>query len=223
MKPKPWSSTALDDFVNCPRQYYEKRVIKTVPEVETEEMRWGTILHRHFELRQKDQTPLPKEVDEHEPFMQRLAQLPGTTYTEQKVALSRHGHPCPFFGPSVWWRGIIDYRKVHANEALIIDYKTGKPHQKFGQLKLFALYTFASDPEVETVTTKYYWTRTKSMTGATYTRGQSSALWAEFIPNLKQYVEAYKTDTWQPRQSGLCYGWCPVTHCEFWKPKRSNR
>jgi hypothetical protein len=41
------------------------------------------------------------------------------------------------------------------------------------------------------------------------------------VPDLKQYATAFKTDVWQPRQSGLCNGWCPVTECEFWKPKRT--
>ena len=45
-------------------------------------------------------------------------------------------------------------------------------------------------------------------------------IWKKFIPDLRQYAEAFKTDTWQPRQSGLCNGWCPVKECEFWKQKR---
>ena len=37
-----------------------------------------------------------------------------------------------------------------------------------------------------------------------------------------QYAQAFKTDTWQPRPSGLCNGWCPVKTCEFWQPKRNK-
>jgi hypothetical protein len=35
------------------------------------------------------------------------------------------------------------------------------------------------------------------------------------VPDLKQMVEAYKTDTWQARQSGLCKRHCAVVDCEF--------
>jgi hypothetical protein len=51
-------------------------------------------------------------------------------------------------------------------------------------------------------------------------RDQIGAVWGEFLPNLKQYAQAFKEDIWQPRQSGLCGGYCPVTDCEFWRPKR---
>jgi hypothetical protein len=46
------------------------------------------------------------------------------------------------------------------------------------------------------------------------------ALWSKFVPDLRQYMEAFKTETWQARPSGLCNGWCPVTECEHWKPKK---
>lgn len=223
MKPLPWSYTALDDFVNCPRAYFEKRVAKSVVEVESEQMRWGTIVHKHFELRQLDATPLPLELLVHEPFMQKLDMLSGIAETEQKIALNRRGLPCAFFDKTVWFRGVVDYRKRHGTHAIIVDYKTGKPHQKFGQLKLFALHTMAQHPDIDTVAVKFYWTQTQSITGAVYTRSMLSSLWQEFVPNLKQYAEAFRTDTWQPRPSGLCYGWCPVTLCEFWKPKRQSR
>ena len=53
-------------------------------------------------------------------------------------------------------------------------------------------------------------------------RDQIDQLWAPFIGDLKQYMQAFREDIWQPRQSGLCNGWCPVTDCEFWKPKRNR-
>ena len=127
-----------------------------------------------------------------------------------------------FDAPDVWWRGIIDYVKRDGPDAVIVDYKTGKPHQKFGQLKLFALYLFAKHPEITQVQVLYYWTKTQTMTGALYTREMVGALWQEFVPNLKQYVEAFRTDTWQPRPSGLC-GWCPVKLCEHWRPRPRGR
>ena len=51
-------------------------------------------------------------------------------------------------------------------------------------------------------------------------RDQSKELWGKFTPTLRQMLEAYETDVWQPRQNFRCYGFCPLTDCEFWKPKR---
>lgn len=220
MKPLPWSYTALEDFVNCPKSYHAKRVIKTVKEDKSEQMIWGEKVHKAFELRQQDGTPLPQDLKMHEPFMQRLKAMPGLGWAEQKVGFDRKAEPCEFFAKDVWWRGIIDWKKVHREYAVIVDYKTGKVHSKFQQLKMFALHTFAEHPDVEAVDVMFYWTQVGTTTSAKYSRAQVPELWKEFVPNLKQYAQAFKEDIWQPRPSGLCNGWCPVKDCEHWKPKR---
>lgn len=221
--PLAWSYTSLSDFINCPRQFYEKRVIKSVKEDESEQMLYGNYVHKAFELRQQNGTPLPSDLAQHEAFMQVLARHEGQHFTEKKVALSRSVTPCSFFAKDVWWRGVIDYHKISNYVVSITDYKTGKVHRDFKQLKLFALWVFAEYPQVTVVNTQYYWTQTRTCTGEQYTRDQVRALWREFVPHLAQYKEAFQTDTWQPRPSGLCNGWCPVTACEFWKPKREKR
>ncbi len=222
MIPKPWSYSALDDFVNCPRAYYEKKVARSVKEERGQELIWGEWVHKQFENRQKDGTPLPAELAEFENYMLTLEKLPGAKDTERKIALNRAFDPCEFFAKDVWFRGVIDYSQIWRGKALLIDYKTGKEHQKFKQLKLFALHVFAEYATVTEARCEFYWTKTKSSTGETYTRDMIPQLWAEFIPDLKQYAQAFKQDVWQPRPSGLCNGWCPVKTCEHWKPKRNK-
>lgn len=221
-KPLPWSHTSLDEFVNCPKKFAEKRVYKTVKEPTSPEMEWGEIVHKHFENRQKLGTLLPADLAMHERHMLELETLPGVAQTEQKIALSRHLTACGFFDRDVWFRGVIDYRKINGCHALIEDYKTGKVHQKYKQLKLFALHTFHDLPDIHTIDVKYYWTQTQQALGERYTREMIPFLWSQFTPDLRQYVEAFRTDTWQPRPSGLCHGWCPVTSCQHWRPKRSK-
>ncbi len=221
MKPLPWSHSALDDFVTCPRAYHAKRVIKTVREEKSPQMIYGEQVHKAFEMRLMNGDVLPNDLFMHESYLRELQTTPGTSATEQKIALDRTMRPCGFFAPNVWFRGIIDYSKLTEPKALVVDYKTGKPHTKFAQLKLFALYVFTQYPLVEEVRAEFYWTKTAAKTGETYTRDQIPRLWADFVPKLKQYAEAFRTDVWQPRPSGLCQGWCPVTECEFWRPKRN--
>lgn len=220
MTPLPWSHTALDDFKNCPQSFYQKRVLKAYKEDPSEQLLWGNRVHKAFENRVVAGTALPPELEAHEPLFQSLGTTRGITFAEQKIALNRQLRPCSFFAKDVWFRGVIDYRKTNEPKALVVDYKTGKVHSKFDQLKLFAIWVFAQHPLVEEITTKYYWVNARLMTGETYTRDQIPALWATFIPDLKQYAEAFQTDTWQRRPSGLCNGWCPVQSCEFWKPRR---
>lgn len=220
MTPAPWSHSRLSSFENCPRSFYETTVAKTVTETKGEATIWGEVVHEHFENRLRDGVELPPDLEMHEPFMNYLDSLPGDPYVEEEIALNKALQPCGFFDDGVWYRGVIDYAKVAGAHARVIDHKTGKHHTKFGQLKLFALHTFIAHPAVEEVRAEYYWTQTKTTNGMTVTRDQIPAIWREFMPALRQYAEAYQTDTWQPRQSGLCNGWCPVTQCEFWKPKR---
>jgi len=218
--PLPWSHSALEDFVNCPKAYSEKRVFKTVKEAQSEQMAYGNYVHKAFEDRIKSGKDLPDDLASHEGFMKSLHSTQGELFAERKVALDKQGKPCSFFDKNVWFRCVVDYTAIKTTSALVVDYKTGKKHSKFNQLKLCALWIFAEEPEVDKVVTKYYWTKTKDTTGATYTRDQIPELWKAFLPDLRQYVEAFKTDTWQPRPSGLCYGWCPVTDCGHWKPKK---
>lgn len=222
MIPRPWSHSALDDFKNCPRAFYEKKVAKSVVETKGEATLWGEKVHKHFEDYLGDGLALPPELECHEPFLQRLLALPGQRSVEQKIALNRAGQPCEFFADDVWYRGVIDFGVINGRYGRLIDHKTGKHHTKFGQLKLFALWTFARYPQVASVRCEYYWTQTLSLGGETYGREDIPKLWREFTPDLRQYMQAFKTDTWQPRPSGLCNGWCPVETCEFWRPKRKR-
>lgn len=220
--PKPWSYTALDTFCTCPRQYRAKYVLKSVREPETEAMRWGSEVHKHFENRQAVAKPLPPELAAHEPFMVKLEERPGVAFTEMKCGIDNKLKPCNFFDKDVWCRIIKDFEKVDGANSLIIDYKTGKPHQKPEQLALFALHTFIMHPQVNLVNAQYYWTQSASTTKKVWSRSEVPALWGYFMPDLKQYVEAYQTDIWQPRQSGLCGGYCPVTECEYWHPRKER-
>jgi hypothetical protein len=222
MTPLPWSHTSLDDFNNCPRAFHAKRVEKSIREPESEQMRWGKIVHHAFERRQGDGRPLPDELAAHEPFMQRLDGIFGDKSCEERIALNRKLEPCGFFDKDVWFRGVIDLRVVDAPTAQVVDYKTGKPHSKFAQHKLFALWMFQRYPDVQIIKCLYYWTTTLTCTAETYTRAMVPVLWSAFTPSLKQYVEAFRTDTWTPRPSGLC-GWCPLTDCEHWRPRKVPR
>ena len=219
MTPLPWSFTALNQFITCPRQYEAQRITKTVQDVKGEAAIWGEWVHKQFENRLRDGTPLPEKLADHVEYMERLANEPGKHYVEQKVALNKQGAACSFFDKDVWSRGVIDFMAISGNYALIVDHKTGKMKSDSKQLKLFAIYTMHTYPQVNNVDTRYYWTQHKQATGAQYSRHQLPALWQDFLPSLRQYKEAFETDTWQPRQSGLCAGWCAVTGCEYWKPK----
>lgn len=223
MKPLPWSPSALDTFRNCPEQYHHRYVLKDLPEEEqSAEQIYGTRVHEAFAARQGvKRTPLPPELFLHELFMQSLSQQPGRLMVEEKVALTRTLEPCDWVAKDIWCRMIIDYLRHDAvtRRAWIVDYKTGKPHSKFNQLVIYALWVFHSFHYIDTIDVCFYWTKTCTTTRKVWSRDDVPQLWNELVGDLQQYKEAFKSDTWQLRPSGLC-GWCPVIDCKFWRPKR---
>ncbi len=191
MKPHPWSYSALNTFVTCPAQYHAVKILRTAADPPTPERKFGEYLHKQFELRQRDGTPLPPDLAQHEPTMQMLASWPGEKEFEARIALNRAGYPCTFFARDVWARGVLDYLSVDNDIAYVVDYKTGKRVPTADQLMLCALFVFAKHPAVQQCHGWYYMTRQSadSQPGWTkFLREDIPKLWAKFLPNLKQYV-----------------------------------
>jgi len=223
MKPKPWSFTHWDEFVACPRLFHEKRIAKTISEPPSPQMAYGIRVHDAFEKRQKgNKEPLPIDLADHEPFMQQLDNLHGTGFAELEACMTISLKPCGFWDKDVWLRQKIDYLKLMPKMAYIVDYKTGNPnYPKFEQLQLNALQTFIAHPQVQAIKAEFYWTQThETSKSLLIQRDEQGTLWHKFIPALNQMRAAYETETWQPRQNFRCNGFCPLTDCEFWKPKR---
>lgn len=231
MRAKRWSFTALEQAEQCLKQFDEVRNQKNYPyEADSPEAKWGRYVHKAFEDRQGTQVELPLDLAHHEPFMKRMEAWDGFFFTEQKVALSKQLKPLSdFFDRDVWWSGVIDYTKIEmlSQRARIVDYKTGKRKPKPGQLIQNALFTFARYPDINIVDAFFYWTQESDIEKAcdryVYGRDQIPQLWQEFVPALGRLFKAYETETWTPKPSGLCHGWCPVTTCAHWKPKKDKR
>jgi hypothetical protein len=224
-KPKAWSHSALDSFENCPRQYYETKVVSPTkyPFVDTAEVKWGRDVHKHFENFLLYSTPLPADLDMHREFLQSFKDQPGELAGEERIALDTRLQGCAYFGaPDIWYRGQVDARKrnLAAGTSHILDHKTGKVKNDYTQLKGFAMHEFLTQPGIHTCKVEFYWTQIRGTNGETYHREQLPEIIRFFAAKLHRFADAFLEDTWIPRPSGLCNGWCPVTDCEYWKPKR---
>jgi hypothetical protein len=151
-----------------------------------------------------------------EPLAAKITKLPGVKMCEQQMALDKNFLPCDW--NNAWTRGIADVLVVHGSNAVVLDHKTGK-RKLTDQLALYAGYTFAYYPEVQTVTTGFVWLRDKKIDKEQFKREDVPAIWAKFLPKIRKLESAYERDAWPCRPSGLCKGWCPVKSCEFYKDK----
>jgi hypothetical protein len=214
-----WSFSSLKDYVNCPRQYHEIKVLKRYTKQATEQMLYGTAVHKACEDYVGEGKPLDKNNQRFKPVLDALIEIPGVRLPEYKMALDSEGKPCAY-GKGYWVRGIVDLIVVDKDTAHIIDYKTGS--NKYAdpkQLKLMALMAFAHFSEIQRIKAGLLFIVHDSFLDEEYTRDQVDDLWGHFRPDLERLQASYDNDVWNPRKTPLC-GWCPVKTCEFYKERR---
>lgn len=213
-----WSFSGLKDYVNCPKQYHEVKVLKRHTKKVTQQMTYGTEVHKALEDYVRDGTPLPTFYQRYKKMMDSLLEIEGERYLEYKMALTETGEPCAFDSPDYWVRGIVDFMVVvNDQQAFVVDYKTGSnkyPDPK--QLQLMALMAFAHFPQLQEVEAGLLFVAHNSFLPQRYKREDQDRLWKDFDKDLTRLKFSYENDKWPENPTPLC-GWCPVTDCTFHK------
>jgi hypothetical protein len=213
-----WSFSSLKDYLNCPRQYHEVKVLRNFTKPATKEMLYGSAVHKACEDYVGADVPLAKNYEQFKPLLDTLKDIPGVRYLEHQMALDKDKNVCSY-GKGYWVRGIVDFMVVDGDTAHIIDYKTGS--SKYAdpkQLRLMALMAFASFPEVQTIKAALLFIVRDGFTEETYKRDDIPTLWEGFHKDLKQLDVSYDTGVWNPKSTPLC-GYCPVKTCEYHKER----
>lgn len=214
-----WSYSGLKDYINCPRQYNEVKVLKRFQKRPTQQMLYGTEVHKALEDYVGEGKPLPKNYERYQKQLDPLREMDGDKYPEYRMAVDYERNPCTFGAKDYWVRGIVDLLVVDGEQGYIVDYKTGSnkyPDPK--QLQLMALLTFSHFPEVQHVKAGLLFVVHEHFVTSEYSRDDEEKLWADFGSPLERLRLSYVNDAWQPNPSPLC-GWCPVNTCEFHKER----
>ena len=219
MKVLPWSFSALETYLSCPRKYQALKVTKECKEdFSGPEAAFGDMVHRAIAAYVNENVPFPATFPEgiKQRVLTVLKELPDEGYrvAEIKGALSTQMDACDWFARNVWMRCILDILHTHGSEAYILDWKTGKVKEDSKQLKLFALYIFHTKPKIVRCHTAFEWVAYNKATKETFLRDDMEALWDDFMPDLIAYRNAHKEDRWEKKPSGLCKAYCPVLNCE---------
>jgi hypothetical protein len=193
------------------------RVHKLVKDEMGESALWGNKVHGALEDRVKIKKPLPEGMRQWEEIASKFDTARGRVFTETQIALTRNLQPCTWFDKSAWVRGIIDLGIDSGKVATLFDWKTGKVKPEMAQLKLFAALYMSAKPYVHKARTGFIWLQYNEVTKETFTRDDLPSIWEEFAARSERLAEAYRSNKWPARPSGLCSKWCPVTkkHCEF--------
>jgi len=214
-----WSYSGLKDFVNCPRQYNEVKILKRYEKKATVEMRYGTQVHSALEDYVKEGKPLAKNYEHFGKQLDPLRDMEGVKYPEYRMALTINRQPCTFGAKDYWVRGIADLMVVDGDQGYIVDYKTGSnkyPDPK--QLQLMALMGFEYFPEVTHFKAGLLFVAHNDFVTSEYQREKIDKYWDDFAPQLKRLQLSYENDVWQENPTPLC-GWCPVSDCTHYKGK----
>lgn len=212
-KPFAWSYSKLKNFETCPKRHWHVDIAKDVVEEESEQLKYGNMLHDAMAKRIGSKTPLPATFAEFEPWAAKLDNFRGTMLVEQKLAIQKDFSPCTFFDKAAWFRGIADVLGIAGPVALCMDWKTGKIVEDSVQLALTAQCVFAHYPEVQAVRTEFIWLKDEATTRADFRREDMVGLWASLQPRVQMLEEAHKTTTYMAKPGPFCRRWCPVSQC----------
>lgn len=212
-----WSYSRLNNYETCPKKFWHSSVRKDVVEAESEPMRYGKLVHKALELRVSKKKPMPLNLRYLEKYAKILADSKGDKLTEQQLAIDNNFEPCDWFSKQTWCRAIIDLAVVRVPHAVVFDYKTGRISDDFTQLRLAGVLLMLHMPEIKTVDLSYLWTKEKKMTKyeRTLDREDIKTVMLEFMPRLKRYEKAHRTEAFPARPGYLCKKYCPVKACPY--------
>lgn len=210
-----WSFSALESFELCPKKHHAEKIAKTVINKPNAAQNYGKVVHAAFEKRLISDRPLPLDLKHHEVNMAALYNAPGQGYPEQRMTLNANLELTGWFDNDAWVRSIMDYAKVNGPNALILDHKTGRAHDKFDQIDLMAAICFVLFDTVEHIRGAYYWTKEKRFTRKDYVRADAPEIWANFMPRVKRLEHAIANDEFPAKQNYLCKRHCEVKSCPY--------
>ena len=215
-----WSYSSIKTFEQCPKKYYHLKVAKDVKDDPGEAAIYGTDVHKAAEDYIRLGTPIPDKYAIIRPVVERLAKLPGEKHAEIKLGIKQDFSPCGFFDKDVWWRGIADLLVIDGERAWCVDYKTGKNarYADTKQLDLLAGAIFAHYPVV-TIKSALIYVVSGDLVQKKHIITERSQYLSVFDNQLGELEAAMDNGIWNAKTSPLC-GWCPVTSCEHWKPRR---
>lgn len=210
------SYSSIKLFENCPLRYYRQRIKKEVVDEGGEASKHGERIHAFLENRLKG-SGLNAEVAQYELLCKSVEKLAtqGELLIEHELVLTENLTPTGWWDADAWLRSKLDVLVIIGNDAVVMDWKTGKRNADQFQMQMFAAQVFKHFPEVQRVKTSLVWLKTMEMDTNQYNRIDMNAIWAEVMKRIQRIHDAYDHGNWPARPSGLCR-YCPCRHdCDF--------
>lgn len=215
-RPFSWSYSALNKFENCPKNYAAEKFYCTVPFIETEALKWGSRVHKAAELFLQGINPMDDEALEPvEGYTTAMMRSGWKIEAELEVALTRKLTSINWFSKAAWFRAKIDvilsdYEKTTAKQ---VDWKTGKVKDDPDQLRICSAALSTIRPHIKYFEGRFIFTAHKVISKPIIlTKDDIPGVWQEVLPRVHRMEEAWATENFPAKPSGLC-PWCAVDNC----------
>ncbi len=209
-----WSYSLLSTHERCPLQCFVKYVSKELPYVETEPARRGNAVHKALEDFGKGALKqLPPDMP-YQKYMDNIKSCDGLKYYEYQVGITRDWKPTSFFAKNVWGRCKLDVAIIDNDNAIIIDWKTGKPWEDPFELKIQALCLSVAHPHIKNIAGFYVWLKDNKY-GEVYELNDID----EYKEDVEDRVRKIEQLDWRATKNKLC-PWCTFEVCKYYKETR---
>lgn len=227
-----WSNSRLDVFESCPYRAYLQYVEKipqnplVIPEGKDEHpLTRGIRVHDAAEAFVKEDTLLIPELESFEEDFYAARELyrtsPQNCIVEEDWAFNDKWEKTGWRSDDCWGRLKLDFGVVDDDYMDIVDYKTGKKYgpKHIQQGQLYAIASFERFPQLQNVTTKFWYVDNGTTLESSYTRLQGRVLRDGFDSRARAMTEA---TTFPAKPSGYACRFCPYgegkdgnKHCEY--------
>jgi hypothetical protein len=220
-----YSYSILNAYENCPKQFYEVKILKSVPYIQSTAAAWGSAVHEYLdkffktgELSERFEFVMPTA------YSVLKAANGAKIETERELGIDENKQPCGFWSGKV--RGKQDlFYKVDPERAVLLDWKVSakpNPSRYKTELDVFCYLSYANDPELQKIKTGLIWLHQEAPHKPTMgmsTRDDMSRLEDVIFSKIERIEEALENENFPAKPSGLC-GWCEIKSCRHWKPRR---
>jgi len=222
-----WSR--LSDFLQCPRKFNHKYILKTpnfTVQEDSPHLTRGTNVHKALETyivkKNAGQQDIPvsslPEVETTKPLIDSfMSNFPVVT-PEQQISVDHTWKQVEWFSKASYYRAIYDLVAISPKNVVIGDFKTGKfkdySADAPGQLELSAAIAMNLWPDVDKVDTLYIYVDHKKTIKRAFTPKEDREYLTVHFMKLHEKVNA--EITFDPTKNEFC-NFCPATklQCQF--------
>lgn len=217
------SASSIKMFEDCPYKYYRMRVVKDVADQPSTASIYGERVHKQLEDFAKTGEATEEIKKDHTRAYNIISQFRHSVNTdllapEVQIGLSDNLLPCGWLSEEVFIRAKIDLLIItNLNNAMVIDWKTGRIPSDSLQADIYTLAVYAAYPSINKVVASMTGTSSGGNDPNIYINSHNDVipLSDKIFRRINRIQEAVEHDVWQAKPGYHCR-WCPCKRtCSF--------